>query len=149
MGAVANVIALWAVNIWPGLASGAIPVRRHGQAGLINTSLVVGIVISVAALAIERVWFGALGALATTLFSSVVEVRIWQLFPFDVTEGWALMIRVLLALAIAGTIVAVVTHVRTLGRAGVANDGCVPAAISSFEESRAAVASCAEAVFSS
>lgn len=116
--AIVNLLILWAMNVWPGWDVVPFLTSEMGSlVGLINASLVLGILASVAALAVDRPWFGSLRDLVTTAFSVIVEIRVWQVFPFDVTDGWAVVIRVLLALAIGGTVVATGIHVRALARA--------------------------------
>lgn len=63
----------------------------------------------------------ALGDVVTTSVGVVAMVRIWQVFPFDVdsdTSGWGLLLRVLLAVGIIGSVIGIVTALVRLARGG-------------------------------
>jgi hypothetical protein len=55
----------------------------------------------------DPVWLKALGNLLTTLVAIAVGIRVWQVFPFDfgASAGWALLVRVLLVVGIAGALI--------------------------------------------
>jgi len=83
---------------------------------LVNLSLAAGITVNVVYLAYDPPWVRSLGDLATTGIGLAAAIRIWQVFPFDLSSGWSAAVRVLLAVAIAGSCIALVVQVVSLGR---------------------------------
>jgi hypothetical protein len=43
-------------------------------------------------------------------------IRIWQVFPFDLSYGWSTAVRALLVIAIAGSCIALVVQIVALAR---------------------------------
>jgi hypothetical protein len=115
-----NVALLWLINVRPGWA--VVPILTGGTVLVLpwmNASLVAGIAVNAVQLTADPPWLVSLGALLTTGFGVAVLIRLWQVFPFAFTGGfdWALIFRVFLALAIAGSLIAIVVHlVRLAGR---------------------------------
>jgi hypothetical protein len=67
-------------------------------------------------------WLTAAGNLVTTAIGVAVLARIWQVFPFefgDTSYDWALLVRVLLVVGVAGAAIGVVVHAVSLIRATV------------------------------
>ena len=56
------------------------------------------------------------GDLVTTGIGLVTAIRIWQVFPFDLSSGWSTAVRALLVIAIAGSCVALVVQIVSLAR---------------------------------
>lgn len=83
---------------------------------LVNLSLAAGIATSLVYLAYDPPWLKALGDLATTGIGLAAAIRVWQVFPFDLSSGWAAAVRVLLVIAIAGSCIALVVQIVTLAR---------------------------------
>ena len=54
--------------------------------------------------------------LATTGIGLAAAIRIWQVFPFDLSSGWSTAVRVLLVVAIAGSCIALVVQIVALAR---------------------------------
>ena len=75
-----------------------------------------GIAANLVYLAYDPPWLKSLGDLATTGIGLAAAIRIWQVFPFDVSSGWSTAVRVLLIVAIAGSCIALVVQIVTLAR---------------------------------
>ena len=56
------------------------------------------------------------GGMVTSVPVLAAAVRIWQVFPFALSSGWSTAVRVLLAVAIAGSCVALVVQIASLAR---------------------------------
>ncbi len=83
---------------------------------LVNLCLAAGIAANLVYLAYDPPWLRSLGDLATTGIGLVTAIRIWQVFPFDLSSGWSAAVRALLVVAIAGSCVALVVQIVTLAR---------------------------------
>jgi hypothetical protein len=85
---------------------------------IINVSLAVGLAANLAYLVRPSSWLVPAGGLVTTGIGLAVLFRVWQVFPFDFGAGswWTLVMRVLLILGIAGSIVAVPVQIVSLVR---------------------------------
>jgi hypothetical protein len=83
---------------------------------LVNLSLAAGIAASLVYLAYDPPWLKSLGDLATTGIGLATAIRIWQVFPFDLSSGWAAGVRALLVVAIAGSCIALLVQIVTLAR---------------------------------
>jgi len=67
-------------------------------------------------LAYDPPWLKSLGDLATTGIGLAAAIRIWQVFPFDLSSGWSIAVRVLLIVAIAGSCIALAVQAVALAR---------------------------------
>ena len=83
---------------------------------LVNLSLAAGIAANLVYLAYDPPWLKSLGDLATTGIGLAAAIRIWQVFPFDLSSGWSTAVRALLAVAIAGSCIALVVQIVVLAR---------------------------------
>ena len=83
---------------------------------LVNLSLAAGITANVVYLAYDPPWVRSLGDLVTTGIGLAAAIRIWQVFPFALSSGWSTAMRVLLAVAIAGSCIALVVQIVALTR---------------------------------
>ncbi|HUK72614.1 MAG TPA: hypothetical protein VLW50_28265 [Streptosporangiaceae bacterium] len=83
---------------------------------LVNLCLAAGIAANLVYLAYDPPWLKSLGDLATTGIGLAAAIRIWQVFPFDLSSGWSTAVRVLLIVAIAGSCIALVVQIVTLAR---------------------------------
>ena len=81
---------------------------------LVNLSLAAGIAANIVYLAYDPPWVRSLGDLVTTGIGLAAAIRIWQVFPFALSSGWSTAVRVLLAVAIAGSCIALVIQVVSL-----------------------------------
>jgi hypothetical protein len=84
--------------------------------GLVDLCLAAGIAANLVYLAYDPPWLKSLGDLATTGIGLATAIRIWQVFPFDLSSGWSAAVRTLLVIAIAGSCVALVVQIVTLAR---------------------------------
>ncbi len=83
---------------------------------LVNLSLAAGIAVNLVYLAYDPPWVKSLGDLVTTGIGLATAIRVWQVFPFDLSSAWSTTVRVLLVIAIAGSCIALVVQVVTLAR---------------------------------
>jgi uncharacterized membrane protein YesL len=114
-----NAALLYLLNTNPGWEAIPLVTAAADQViGLVNLSLVVGIVVNIIYLAADPRGLRALGELVTAVVGVVVALRVWQVFPFDVadTDGWRTVIRVALGIAIAGGSIGALVQLVTLGR---------------------------------
>jgi len=111
IGITVNAVFLYLINIRPGWEVLPFLTADTPQIlGLMNLSLVVGIVVNAAYVTYDPLWFKALGDFVTAAIGLAVLVRIWRVFPFDFSKGtfsWVLPVRAVLAVAIAGTVIAI------------------------------------------
>lgn len=110
-----NVAMLYAVNVWPGWE--AVPFLTDDTPdvlGLVNLSILAGVIANVVYLARDPVWLKALGDLLTTSVGLAAAIQIWQVFPF-VFDGsgfdWAVLVRWVLVVAIVGSVIGIVAAV--------------------------------------
>jgi hypothetical protein len=83
---------------------------------LVNLSLAAGMTANVAYLVHDSPGVKLPGDLVTTGIGLVTAIRIWQVFPFDLSSGWSSAVRVLLVIGIAGSCVALVVQIVSLAR---------------------------------
>jgi hypothetical protein len=107
IGALVDVALLVALNVWPGWdAVPFLTVDFEQVLGLINLSLAVGFLASVANFALDNFGAKALGDLSTNVIGIAVSVRLLQVFPFDFSGGfdWSWVVRILLVLGVIGSL---------------------------------------------
>lgn len=115
---VLNAAVLAAVNVWPGWQ--IIPFLTADMVMVLpwmNASIIAGVVANTVYLVDDRPRLRALGNVVTTLIGAIGLVRMWQVFPFDFGDAgfdWALVMRVLLALGLIGSVIAIVASIVTL-----------------------------------
>lgn len=121
-----NAALLWLVNAWPGWQ--ALPFLTDEMAAvipLVNASLTAAVVADTVFLVHDPPWLKALGDLLVTAVGLVAVVAMWRTFPFDFDDGgldWDVVVRVLLVLAIAGSVIGIGVDVVRL----VAGARCAP-----------------------
>jgi hypothetical protein len=109
VAAAINIVLLYLINVHPGWS--AVPVLTDDTVDvlpLVNASLAVGIAVAVVEVIRDPPWLVALGGMATTAIGTATVLRMWQVFPLDFGNGsfdWAMLARVLLAVAVIGSIV--------------------------------------------
>jgi hypothetical protein len=81
---------------------------------LVNLSLAAGLAANLVYLAYDPPWLKSLGDLATTGIGLAATIQIWQVFPFDLSPDWSTTARVLLAIGIAGSCIALVVQIVSL-----------------------------------
>lgn len=112
------------VNAWPGWEE--LPFLTgdtRDVLGLVNVSLLIGIVANLVYVAYDPPWFRALGDLATTGVGLAVLVRVWQVYPFDFsgyTANWDAIVRTVLVVAIVASVIGIITQLVLLVRHAVA-----------------------------
>jgi hypothetical protein len=117
---VVNAALLYAGNIWPGWW--VLPFLTEDTReviGIVNLSLTAGMVANFACLLLDRPWMKALADLATLGIGLLVLVQLWRVFPFDFqgsTLDWALIARVVLVVAMAGSAIGVIAQIAVLVR---------------------------------
>jgi hypothetical protein len=120
VGAAINVAMLYLVNVKPGWE--AVPMLTDTVPRvlpLVNASIMAGLIANLVYLAYDAPWLRSLGDLTTGAFGLAALIAIWRTFPFTLNESpfdWALLARVLLALAISGTVLGIVTASTSLAR---------------------------------
>jgi hypothetical protein len=120
VAAAIDAVLLYLVNVRPGWA--AVPFLTEDMTyvlTLLNVSFWLGLVANVLYLVHPAPWLVAAGGIATTGVGVAVLARIWQFFPFDFgsASGWAVVVRILLVVAIVGSVIGVITQIVTLVRA--------------------------------
>lgn len=120
MAILVNGAVLYAANRWPGWD--ALPFLSDATPevlGIVNASLVVGIVLNALYIAADPPRLRALGDIVTMTVGIAVLARIWQVFPFDFGDApspWDTVVRVLVALGIVGSAIGIVVALVTLVR---------------------------------
>jgi hypothetical protein len=110
-----NALLLYLVNVRPGWD--AVPFLTDDTTvvlGAVNASIAAGLVVNLVHLIADPRRLRALGDVVTTAVGLYALVRIWQVFPFDVTDGWTTVLRVLLVVGVAGSGFAIVSALRRL-----------------------------------
>jgi hypothetical protein len=118
-----NAAILYFINVWPGWH--VVPFLTSATAVVlpwINGSIIVGMVANAVYLFADPRWLRAVGDIATTAVGLAAMVQVWIVFPFEFSPAtpWTLLARTVIALAIAGSAIAIVvqfvTFVRELAR---------------------------------
>jgi hypothetical protein len=121
VGLVVNAGLLFTINEWPGW--NAVPFLTGDTPrvlGLVNASIVVGLVANGLYVLSDPAWFKALGDIIQNVVGIAALVRIWQVFPFDFGDSsfdWELLARWVLGVGIAGSGVAILVGLVALVRA--------------------------------
>jgi hypothetical protein len=114
IGAIVNATLLQLVNVRPGWD--AVPFLTGDTRQvllLVNLSLAFGLVTNLVYLAYDAPWLKAAGDVVGSAIALTVLVRLWDVFPFAFTGSgvdWAAVTRVVLAVAVVGTVVAIVVQ---------------------------------------
>ena len=116
-----NIVLLWLVTGWPGWR--AVPFltdQMQEVIVLVVFSLLAGVATNLVNFALDLAWIKALGEIITSAIGLAALVRLWEVFPFDFGGSdvdWALVTRVVIAVAIAGCIVSIIVQIVILARA--------------------------------
>jgi hypothetical protein len=115
IGAIVNAALLFMVNVRPGWR--LVPFLTDDTPlvlGLVNTSLVVGLLSGLLCAVVDAPRMRALADLAQNAVGLAALVRIWQVFPFAF-EGdgvdWALVARWVLGIGMFGSVIALLSAV--------------------------------------
>jgi hypothetical protein len=115
---VVNAAMLYVVNVWPGWeALWFLTEDTTRVLGLVNASIVAGIVANAVYVLHDHGRLRSLGDLVTTGIGLAAMVMIWEVFPFDFGEAtfdWELVVRIVLAVGIIGSVVAIIVHLVSL-----------------------------------
>jgi hypothetical protein len=113
-----NVAFLWLLHIWPGWD--AVPFLTTDFSDvlwLIDLSLWVGVGTNLVYLVRDPRWLTALGGVASTAVGLVAAIRLWQVFPFDLSDAWTVVFRIGLAVGIVGAAIGILVNAVTFVRA--------------------------------
>ena len=116
-GALADVLLLVLIHVWPGWD--VVPFLTGDMTqvlGWIDAALIAGIVVSAAHLVRDPGWLTPAGTLVTTAFGLAAMVRLLQVFPFDLSSGWATAVRVLLIVGVIGSAIGLLAALVSLVR---------------------------------
>ncbi|MEZ0448055.1 hypothetical protein [Cellulomonas sp. ICMP 17802] len=120
VGALVNGVLLWLVNVSPGWH--VVPFLTPEFARvvpLVNAAIVVGLVADLVYVVSDPPWLRAAGDALVAAVGLVPLVALWRTFPFAF-EGqsfdWELVVRIVLALGIVGSLIGIVVAVATPGR---------------------------------
>jgi hypothetical protein len=121
VAAVVNAAMLYVINVWPGWQAVPFLTGETRQVlGLVNLSVVVGLVANLVYLANDAPWLKSLGDLVTTAVGLVVIVQVWLVFPFsfdDWSADWSWLVRLMLVVAGVGASIGIVVQfVSLIGR---------------------------------
>jgi hypothetical protein len=113
-----NAAFLWLVHVWPGWDEVPFLTDEFGDVlWLLDLSLWIGIGANLVYLVRDPRWLTALGGLASTTVGLILAVRIWQVFPFDVSDGWTTVFRIAVVVGIIGSAIGILVNVGLLIRA--------------------------------
>ena len=115
---VVNLVLLYVINVWPGWD--AVPFLTPDTTqvlGLVNASLWVSAIAETTYVITTSAWWRALGDAVTTGVGLAATIRVWQVFPFDLSSGWEIAARVFLGIAIVGSLVGIVAAISRFIRA--------------------------------
>jgi hypothetical protein len=118
MAAAVNGLLVYLLNVSPGWE--AVPFLTDDTPqvlGVVNASLLAGVAANLVYLVRDPPRLRALGDLVTTAFGLAATVRVWQVFPLQFEEPgfpWEAVVRVLLAIGIVGSAIAIVTKIVAL-----------------------------------
>lgn len=119
--AIVNALLLYGINIWPGWQVVPFLTADMDRAlDLINASLIAGIIVNLVCVVIRARALLALGNIVVMGFGVAAMLRLWEVFPFDFGDawsGWPVVVRVLLVLGIAGSVIGAVMELVKLFRA--------------------------------
>ena len=117
LGILGNGLVLLAVHAWPGwdvvpFLTGETP----RVLGVLGAALVAGIVVHLVQLARGPDWWTPAGLTVTSAFGVIVNAWAFQVFPFDLGEGWEAVVRVLLVVGVVGSAVGAVAALASVVR---------------------------------
>jgi hypothetical protein len=115
---VINAVLLYLINAHPGWQSAPFLTPATAQViGLVNLTLVAGIVANAVYFVADPRWLRAAGDLATLTITLVTTVRIWEVFPFAFHGSmayWSTVVRVLLMIGIVGVSIGILYSLSVL-----------------------------------
>lgn len=112
VAAVINLAILYLVNVWPGWDAVPFLTQSTTQViGIVNASLWVSVAAEASYVVTASRWWRALGDAVTTAVGLAAVIRVWQVFPFDLTSGWELVFRIFLVIAVVGSLIGIVAAI--------------------------------------
>ena len=120
VAAVINAVMLWLIHVWPGWDAVPFLTADFDKVlRLVDLSLVVTIALNLLYLIRDPRWLTAAGAVVTTAIGLAAAVRMLQVFPFDFGDSdfWPIVFRVLLWVAILGSVIGIIANLVTVVRA--------------------------------
>lgn len=118
VAAACNALLLYAINVWPGWEElSFLTAETPRVLGVVNLSLVAGLVTNVVYVAFDPPVVRTAGDLVTTAIGMVACIQVWRVFPFDFDDWWfdaTLLVRALLIVAVVGSVIGIATQVTTL-----------------------------------
>lgn len=123
VGVMVNAVVLVLVNVRPGWQ--VLPFLTEGFLDvlwLINMSLVASAVVNLAYLWYDPAWFKSVCQVGASAIGLVAAIRTLQVFPFDFSAyafNWAVLTRVVLIVAVFGSVVAIVVELVRLANRGI------------------------------
>ena len=120
IAAVINAALLWLIHVWPGWD--AVPFLTADfdtVLWLIDLSLVVTIAVNLIYLIRDPRRLTAAGAVVTTAIGLAAAIRMLQVFPFDFGDSdvWPVVFRVLIWVAVVGSVIGIIANLVTVVRA--------------------------------
>ena len=118
-----NVVAWYAINVWPGWAIAPFLTPDTPQVlGVVNAAIVTAIVSNLVYLVYDPRWVRALGDLVSAAVALAALVQLWLVFPFAFEDPtpWALVTRTALVVGIGGCGVSILVQLIVLVRVAVA-----------------------------
>jgi hypothetical protein len=115
-----NVVLLLLVNVWPTWR--VLPFLTEAMLDvlpLVNLGLIAGAIVNLFNLVFDFRLIRAAGDLITSIIAVITLVRFWDVFPFAFPDSgfdWELLTRIVLGVAIGGTVIAVIVQVVLLIR---------------------------------
>ena len=115
-----NVVLLLLTLVWPGWE--VVPFLTPATVEVIPlfvASLVVGMAVNLLNLITDSRALWSVGEIIGSAVTIAVAVRVWQVFPFDFGSSmfdWTPIVRLVIALAIFGCVVAILVHIVSLVR---------------------------------
>ncbi len=115
-----NTAMLVAINVTPGWRSVDVLTPSTSEIiGWVNLVLAFGLAVNVLYSAYDPLWLLDLGDLATSALGLAALIQIWKVFPFDFSGwpgDWGQIARLVLIVAIVGTVIAIPLQVIGLVR---------------------------------
>ncbi|GAA4733881.1 hypothetical protein GCM10023328_11830 [Modestobacter marinus] len=112
-----NAAGLLVLHVWPGWQEFTfLTADTRSVLGIVDAALVVGIVVNLLLLFRDPPWPTAAGSLVTTLVGLAAMVRLWQVFPFDVSDTWETVLRVVFVVGLVGACLGVLALLVSLFR---------------------------------
>ncbi len=100
-----NLVAVYIVN---NLENWNVPFLADGWTACLwalNISIIAGIIGNFVLIFLNFPWFRALIQMVLNIISLVVLYTFYVIFPFDLSSGWELVIKIILLIGMVGTII--------------------------------------------